>query len=158
MQCLKFSIIVSGLFCLVAVAPATAQDHAHHENAVTATATAPTPAQRWPTDAPLRAGMANIRTSVEALRYVEVNDISREEALAEVAMIDQSIGHIIANCKLDPDADAALHDVIAKLIHGSAGLRSDLKDKAAMAELRAALLEYQRLFVDPDWNSPTPVE
>lgn len=156
MQCLKVSIIISGLFCLGAVAPATAQDHAHHENSDTATA--PTPAQRWPTDAPLRAGMANVRTSVEALRYVEVNNISREEALAEVAMIDQSIDHIMANCKLDPDADAALHGVIAKLIHGSAGLKSDLKDAAAIAELRAALLEYQRLFNDPDWRWEPAVE
>ncbi|MFZ2236207.1 MAG: hypothetical protein WBP11_04275 [Dokdonella sp.] len=156
MQCLKFSIVISGLFCLGAVAPAAAQEHEQHENMVVASPQAP--AQGWATDAPLRAGMANIRTSVEALRYLQRGDISRQHALAEVAMIDQSIDHIIANCKLDPDADAVLHQVIAKLVHGSAGLKSDLMDKAAMASLRAALLDYQRLFDDPDWSSDSAVE
>lgn len=160
MQCLKFSIVISGLLCLGAVAPAAAQDHAQHENdvAVSASPQAPKPAQGWPTDAPLRAGMANIRTSVETLRHLEMGHMSRQQALSEVAMIDLSIVRIIANCKLDPDADAVLHQVIAKLVHGSAGLKSDLKDKAAMAELRAALLDYQRLFNDPGWDSPNAVE
>ncbi len=158
MQLLKFSIVISGLFCLGAVAPAVAQDHAQHEHEAVTSAAAQPPAQGWATDAPLRMGMANIRTSVEALRHLQRDHMSRQQALAEVAMIDQSIDHIIANCKLDPDADAVLHQVIAKLVHGSAGLKSDLKDKAAMASLRAALLDYQRLFDDPDWNSSTAVE
>lgn len=161
MQLLKFSIVISGLFCLGAVAPATAQDHAQHEhdqheNVIAASPQAP--AQGWATDAPLRMGMANIRTSVEALRHLAMGHMSREQALAEIAMIDQSIDHIFANCKLDPDADAVLHQVIAKLIHGSAGLKSDLKDKSVMAELRAGLLDYQRLFDDPDWDSRAAVE
>lgn len=155
MQYLKLSIVISGLFCLGVVGPATAQDHAQHqhdqhENVVTASS--PTPAQGWATDAPLRMGMANIRTSVEALRHLEMGHMSRQQALAEVDMIDQSIQHIFANCKLDANADAVLHQVLAKLVHGSAGLKSDLQDKAAMASLRAALLDYQRLFNDPDWS------
>ncbi len=158
MHCLRFSIVISGLFCLGAVAPAAAQDHAQHEQEVAASASPQAPAQGWPTDAPLRAGMANVRTSVEALRHLEMGHMSRQQALAEVGMIDQSIDHIIANCKLDPGADSVLHQVIAKLVHGSAGLKSDLKDKAAMAELRAALLDYQRLFNDPGWDSRNAVE
>lgn len=156
MKCQEFAFVMAGLFCLGAVAPTAAQDHAHHKDAVAASA--PMPAQRWATDAPLRTGMANIRTAVEALRHLEMGHMSRQQALAEVAMIDQSIGHIIANCKLDPAADAALHGVIAKLLHGSAGLKSDLNDASAIAELRAALLEYQRLFNDPGWSSNPAVE
>lgn len=156
MQGHRFSVVMAGLFCLGAVVPVAAQDHPRHDHADSATV--PTPAQRWATDAPLRAGMANIRTAVEALRYLEMGNISREQALAEVAMVDQSIAHIIANCKLDPAADAALHGVIAKLLHGSAGMKSDLNDASAMAELRAALLEYQRLFDDPSWTANTAVE
>lgn len=155
MQYLKLSIAISGLICLGAVAPVSAQDHAQHEhdlheNVVAASAQAP--AQGWATDAPLRMGMANIRASVEALRHLEMGHMSRQQALAEVGMIDQSIQHIFANCKLDADADAVLHQVLAKLVHGSAGLKSDLKDKTAMASLRAGLLDYQRLFNDPEWS------
>ena len=82
MQCLKFSIVLSGLFCLSAVAPASAQDHAQHEHESAVAASAPTPAQGWPTDVPLRAGMANIRTSVEAMRHLERGNISRQQVLA----------------------------------------------------------------------------
>ena len=150
MQSHRFLIIMAGLFCLGAVAPAAAQDHTHHEQAVAAST--PTPAQPWATDAPLRAGMASIHASIEALRQLEADHMSDNQALAEIAMIDQSIDHIIANCKLEPEADAALHDVLAKLIHGSAGMKSDLKDEAAMLELRAALIDYQRLFDDPRYS------
>ncbi len=161
MHYLKLSIVISGLFCLGAVAPVAAQgqvQHEHDQHQTVVAASPQAPAQGWATDAPLRTGMANIRTSVEALRHLQMGHMSRQQALAEVGMIGQSIDHIIANCKLDPDADAVLHQVIAKLIHGSAGLKSDLKDKAAMASLRAALLDYQQLFDDPSWNSRTTVE
>ena len=150
MQGHRFSLIMAGLFCLGAVAPAAAQDHRHHEQAVAAST--PTTTQPWATDAPLRAGMASIHASIEALRQLEAGHMSDNQALAEVAMIDQSIDLIIANCKLEPKADAALHGVLAKLIHGSAGMKSDLNDEAAMIELRAALIDYQRLFDDPTYS------
>ncbi len=131
--------------------PAAAQDHAHHATA--APASAPAPARRWATDAPLRKGMADIRGAVQALAHYEMGHMGQEQALAQVSTIDQSIGYIVANCTLDPQADVALHGIIARLAQGTATLKADPKDMAAIATLRSALESYPRLFDDPDWNA-----
>lgn len=69
------------------------------------------------------------------------------------SQIDHSISHIVANCKLDSQADAALHGIIAKLAQGTAALKADPNDMAAITTLRSALRDYPRLFDDPGWSA-----
>lgn len=154
MQAQILSAALAALLGLGVVAPASAQEHAHHATAVAATP-AQAPAQRWATDAPLRKGMADIRVAVQALAHYEMGHMGTEQALAQATAIEQSIGDIVANCKLDPQADAVLHGIIAKLAQGTAALKADPKDMAAIATLRAALQDYSRLFDDPDWKTDT---
>lgn len=139
-------IAAAALAMAAAFAPAAAQDHAHH--AIAAAAQAPVDGQRHATDAPLRKGMADIRAAVDALGHYERGHMSADQALAEVATIERSIGGIIANCKLDPQADAALHGIIGMLGQGIAALKADPRDMAAIAQLRKALQDYARLFDD----------
>jgi hypothetical protein len=129
-----------------AFAPAAAQDHAHH--ATNAEAQAPVEGQRHATDTPLRKGMADIRVAVGALGHYERGHMSTEQALSEIATIERSIGYIVANCKLAPQADAALHGIIGALGQGIAALKADPRDMAAIAQLRKALRDYARLFDD----------
>ncbi len=133
------------------VAPAVAQDHAHHATAVDVTT--PALAQRWAADAPLRKGMADIRGAVKALAHYEMGHMGQEQALVQATTINQSIGYIVANCNLGPQADVALHGIIARLARGTAALKADPKDMSAIATLRSALEEYPRLFDDPEWNT-----
>lgn len=184
MRTYVLSAVIAGLLGLGVMAPAAAQDHAHHapaaatpapdhaqhaseavpapqhahdhaQHAPDAAAT-PAPAQRWATDAPLRKGMADIRGAVQALGHYEMGHMGPEQALQQVATIEQSIGYLIANCKLDPQADAALHGIIGQLGQGIAALKADPQDLAAIATLRSALQEYPRLFDDPDWPRDAP--
>lgn len=182
MRTYVLSAVIAGLLGLGAMAPAVAQDHAHHapaaatpapdhaqhaseaapapqhahDHAQHAAGATPTPAQRWATDAPLRKGMADIRGAVQALGHYEMGHMGPEQALQQVATIEQSIGYLIANCKLDPQADAALHGIIGQFGQGIAALKANPQDLAAIATLRSALQEYPRLFADPDWPRDAP--
>lgn len=151
MQAHVLSITLAVLLGLGVMAPTGAQDHAHHAT----TAPAPAPAKRWATDAPLRKGMGDIRVAVQALAHHEMGHMGTEQALAQASTIEQSIGYLVANCKLDPQADAALHGIIAGLAQGTAALKADPKDMAAIATLRTALRDYPRLFDDPGWKTDT---
>lgn len=151
------SRVVVALLCALAapsVLPAAAQDHvAHH-------ATPPTtaPAKRWASDAPLRKGMAEIRAAVDALGHYEHGHIGPEQAATLATRVETQVAYLIANCTLEPQADAALHAIIARLLRGAAALKAAPQDRAAVATLRQALQDYAQHFDDPGWTTAEPEE
>ena len=135
-----------------ALLPATAlaQHAGHGDHAAHATheASAPASGQRYASDAPLRKGMGEIRGAVAALGHYEHGHMNQQQALATVGIIERSIGDIVANCKLEPEADHALHGVLAKLGRGIAAIKADPNDKSALVPLREAVADYSKLFDD----------
>ena len=65
---------------LVAPLPALAQ-HGHGEHAAHAPSPVLAEGERWATDAPLRIGMAKIRTAVDALQHYERGHMGPEQAV-----------------------------------------------------------------------------
>lgn len=120
-----------------------------HENHAPTAAPQEIPAQRYATDAPLRKGMAQIRSAVDALGHYERGHMNAEQAVTFATTIQEQVAYLIANCKLDPDADAALHGIIAKLGAGAAALKTDPANLAAIPPMREALVDYERTFDDP---------
>jgi len=139
----------------IAAPYASAQDqHAAHAQAHhhPAAADAPSvPAKRWAVDAPLRAGMGKIRAAVESLGHHEMGHLDKKQVVTLAAEIDAQVQYLIANCKLDPKADAALHGIIGPLLAGAKALRDHPQEAAPVAMMRAALNDYPRYFDDPDW-------
>ncbi len=151
-------------------APAHAQSTAHHDHAAHAAPAKPAtakpaaaksatakpaaaPTQRWATDAPLRAGMRNLREATETLNHYQMghlDDVQRDNA---VEKIDAAIKDMFANCKLEPEADAALHRLLAKFIAGANAARAGKFSKVELMQMQEALALYPGEFVD-DWSSP----
>lgn len=125
---------------------AVAQEHGH---AHPAAAAAHAPAQRYATDATLRAQMQGIRSAVAGLEHYEHGHMGPEQALLLAGQVEDAVRIIIANCKLPPDADAALHAIIVPLVQNAAALKQDPKNLAAIAPMREALAVYARQFDDP---------
>jgi hypothetical protein len=145
-------VLTAALIVALATAPALAQStHAHAQPAV---GHAPAPAQRWATDAPLRAGMRSLREATETLNHYQMghlDDVQRDNA---VAKIDAAIQDMIAHCKLKPEADAALHGLLVKFIAGANAARAGRFGKAELAPMQDALTLYPQLFDDAEWNTP----
>jgi len=118
--------------------------HAHHAAGPDAAAERALHA----TDAPLRAGMLRIRDLLSAPRPA---DTAAAKQLADG--IDGEVQRLFAQCQLEPAADAALHDVLALLLAGSAGLRADAADDHAWSKLREALALYPRRFDDAGFGA-----
>jgi hypothetical protein len=134
--------------------PAAAQSAAHHDHAAhTGHAVRPQiPAQRWATDAPLRAGMRDLREATAALHHYamgHLDDVQRDHA---VEQIDAAINNMIAHCKLEPEADAALHGLLATFIAGANAARAGTFGKTELAPMQDALARYPRMFDDPGWS------
>jgi len=143
-------LLLAAIVATTAMASLPAQAQHSHQHPAPAVAQA-TPAQRWATDAPLRAGMAKIRTAVDALQHYERGHMGPEQAVELATQIQQQIAYLVANCKLEPQADAALHVIIAQLGAGAQALKDNPADLGAIPPMRQALQHYPRQFNDPGW-------
>ena len=151
--------VVGVLLCAMAVSPvlpAVAQDHAAHH--ATPPAAAAVHGQRWASDAALRKGMAEIRAAVGALQHYQHGHIGPEQAATLATRVEAQVAYLVANCTLEPQADTALHAIIARLLQGTAALKADPTDLGAVATLRQALQDYPRQFDDPGWTTAEPEE
>lgn len=142
---------------LMAAAPfAFAQEghdtHAHGHDAHAAAEAVPAPEKRWAVDAPLQAGMAKIRAAVDSLAHHEKGHLDAAQVTTLATTIEEQVQYLIANCKLDPKADAALHGIIGDLLAGAKALKDKPADAAPVATLRAALADYPKYFDDPAWS------
>jgi hypothetical protein len=122
-----------------------AQDHAAH-HPLPAVAPTPDSIQRWTADATLRRNMRGIRAAVEALDHYQHGHMGPEQAMTVATKIEGHVNEIIAQCQLPPDADAALHAILAPLMSGAASLKSDPKRLDVIPPMREALEQYERQF------------
>ena len=101
--------------------------------------------KKWPTDAPLREGMENIRSALGShMKY---------EALA--AKVSTEVAGIVQNCKLEPEADAQLHLVIADIMGGVEALEGKVKGetrRAGAEKIARALNAYGEHFDHAGWK------
>jgi hypothetical protein len=116
--------------------------------------------KKWETDIALREAMGNIRQELAAsLHEIHGNRLSNKEyddswrRRSSVGLSD-----IVANCKLEPKADAQLHLIVAELLEGAeqmAGKITKVKRQSGAVGVIGALDKYSTYFDDPGFK-PIP--
>lgn len=151
---LSFAICLALLLPL----PALAGEHAHAETADQHAHAAASPAQdaaapatRWQPDAPLSRGMQRVRAATAALEHGEHGHLDAAQVQGIAAELRAAVDEMFANCRLDPEPDAALHPLLARVLGASRALAGGEFDQAALDELRAVLARYPELFEDAAW-------
>lgn len=147
-------LISAGTLGLAGLAPlASAAEQGHDHGHATAK---PLPhGQRWQTDAPLREGMGQIREAfAPQIALVHNNKLTPDQYKELAAKTEAQVGNVVANCKLPPDADAALHGILAQIGEGTEAMagKSKMKPRDGALKVVAALDTYQRTFDHPGWK------
>lgn len=127
--------------------PSNEQLHADevlHNHASPATA-GTAPEGGWASDAPLRQGMQAILVAVVAA----VRDAGEGKRLASELRVQ--IRYLFANCKLEPQADVALHVILAELLQSAQRLESGASATEEHGALHSALKAYGQGFQHPGW-------
>lgn len=138
---------------LCAALPAIAQhNHDEHESHAATTSPIAIPAQRYATDAPLREGMSRIHGALDELAHYEMGHMPQSMAVERVDTIKAATDSIFANCKLAPEADAALHGMLVPLLNGIQAFQKDPADTSTIDAMRNAVADYPRVFDVPDWR------
>lgn len=146
-------VLTLGLIALLAtpVAAPAARQHAHP--APTTAPAASAPAHGYATDATLRQQMRVIRTEVAAIASAQQRG-EVQPVVQGAARIIAAVNTIIVNCKLPPDSDTALHEIIGPILQHAAALKAHPAGAGAVVGLRHELASYAREFSDPGFAVP----
>ena len=135
------------------LAARSAHDHDHGAAAVTLQLNA---GQKWETDAPLRAGMGEIRQAMAgSLQAIHTHKMSAKAYDGLAKKVQSAVGQIVAQCKLPPAADAQLHLVIADLLVGADQMAGKVKGAPRVdgaVKVIGALKAYGTYFDDPGFR------
>ncbi|HRP71259.1 MAG TPA: DnrO protein [Luteimonas sp.] len=113
---------------------------------------------RWQPDAPLIEGMSRVRTAIAGLQHAgPAQHPDAATVTARTADVDAAIEYMFANCSLDTEPDIALHAILARLMAGTQALNGNPADTSPVADMAAAVDNYEQLFDDPDSSAaPAP--
>lgn len=126
----------------------SAQDHHTHPTSV------PAPAEPWPSDAPLRAGMDGIAQAYRNAREAQAAGTFNADSAAILnGTVQERTAYMFANCELEPDADAALHVLLARLGEGAAKTNDAQTVGAGLDAMGEALQHYPHYFAHAGWES-----
>lgn len=108
----------------------------------------------WPTDEPLRQAMGEINQAMaKALPAIHRQAFGDGEYQALAATVRERVAYVVDHCKLEAQADAMLHLVIADLLAGAEvmdGKTANPRHDGAV-RVRAALKAYGKYFRHPGW-------
>ena len=109
--------------------------------------------RKWATDDALRGGMTRIRGLVAPqLGAAHAGKLSATQYTALAGGVEKEVGGIVANCKLEPKADAMLHVVIGEIVAGTdamAGKTAGVAPAQGLVQVATAVNDYARHFQHP---------
>ena len=111
------------------------------------------PARRWTPDAPLSRGMQRVRAATATLEHGSHGHLDDGQVRNIAAELTSAVEMMFAECKLEPEPDAALHPLLARVLVASHALSESGYDADALADLQAVLARYPLLFDDPAWSA-----
>ena len=156
----KWTLLTTAVAVLAMAAalsvPVLAQTAAHDHGAATTHKLALDQGRKWATDEPLRAGMGRIRGLVEPqLGAAHAGKLTPAQYRELATQIETEVGGIVANCKLEPKADAMLHLVIADVGEGTdamAGKSAKVRPALGLVKVAQAVNQYGSHFDHPGFK------
>ena len=131
--------------------PAAAADHHHHDHGAPAKLSLDK-GRKWATDAALRKAMEALRAELSARHDAAIGKALKPEDHAALGgFIERQVAGIVAECKLEPKADAMLHLVIADLGEAAEQLKGAKRSEGLHKAVKA-VNDYGRHFDHPGWK------
>ncbi len=147
--------IATLLIAVAITAPAiAAEDHRTHPSSAHAQLSL-NHGSKWATDEPLRTGMTKIRTSLTGkLPLIHSGEMSAADYSTLGTAVHSEITTIIAQCKLDPQADAMLHIVLSGLLAGANAMqgKGEITPASGAHKIIESLNAYGEYFNHPGWT------
>ena len=112
--------------------------------------------KKWATDAPLRKSMLEIRAALAAKQEgIHKGTLTPADYKGLGTAIEAQVATIVAECKLEPAADANLHVIVAELIAGADAMQGKSTTRPAKGAVQAvqSVNRYGEYFDHPGWKA-----
>ena len=112
--------------------------------------------KKWATDQPLRTSMGEIRKALAAKQEaIHKGTLTSPDYQMLAATVDAQVATIVAECKLEPEADANLHLIVAELLAGAESMQGKSANKPAAGAMLTvqAVNRYGQYFDHPGWKA-----
>ncbi|HCE29208.1 MAG TPA: hypothetical protein DET46_11035 [Comamonadaceae bacterium] len=113
--------------------------------------------KKWGTDDALRKAMSGIQTSVtQTLPAAHAGKASAADYDAFGKDVTAQVTYMVENCKLDPQADAQLHIIVADLMAGveaAQGKHGEKKRASGVVKVAQAANAYGKHFDHAGWKA-----
>lgn len=150
----KFPFLLLAMTMALSANIHAADAHHGHEHGSPAPVLRLDAGKPWPTDEPLRQAMGEINQAMaKALPTIHRQAFGDGEYQALAATVRERVAYVVEHCKLEAQADAMLHLVIADLLAGAEimdGKTANPRHDGAV-RVRAALKAYGKYFRHPGW-------
>ena len=148
------AVVVATVCALGPAVPAFAADEHHHAAGEPAKLTL-NAGKKWATDAPLRKNMTEIRAALAAKHAgIHKGTLTPGDYKALGTLVEARVASIVAECKLDPAADANLHLIVGELVASADAMqgKAQATPSAGAAQAVRAVNDYGRFFNHPGWK------
>ena len=112
--------------------------------------------EKWATDKHLRKAMGRIRDGMNpSIQEIHRGELATAKYAALAKLANDEVAYMVANCKLEPKADAQLHVLIAEILEGADAMACKSKQvtrQQGAAKVIGALENYGTYFDDPSWK------
>lgn len=132
----------------------TSEHDAHQHEGHAASALSLNQGAKWHSDAPLRQGMQSINDAViNAVPDFHRDALTKPDAEKLASHINKQVEYLVANCKLEPQADAVLHVFIGDLLAGADELAKQPLSMQGLPRIVGVLQQYPNYFDQPGWKA-----
>jgi hypothetical protein len=160
MNAMKTWGLTIALAAAAACAPAAfAAGDAHSHDEAGAAKLALDHGRKWDTDGPLRDGMGRIRTlAADGVAKAHAGKMTPAQYTELARKVELEVAGIVTNCKLEPQADAMLHLVLAGIGEGTDAMagKGRLTPEQGLVRVAGAANDYGRFFDHPGYQ-PIPL-
>lgn len=133
-------------------AETNAADHSHGHDEHAAAGLSLDQGKKWQTDAPLRQGMLSIKdAAMKAAGAFHHDALTKPDAEKLAKHVNDQVAYLVANCKLEPQADATLHVLIGEMLQGAEILSKKPLSADGLPKIIKTLQMYPDYFNHPGW-------
>lgn len=147
---MKAFLILTAL-SFVFIGQSYAAENSHHSHGGSSNASEVKPDKKFIADEALKERMNSILSAMQKLNKTGSASEKKKEVITTGGRVESVVQDIFKSCKLAPDADAAIHPILAEILEG-ANLLKKGDEKNGHERIHKALLKYGDNFEHSGWN------
>ena len=151
---MKAFLILTAL-SFVFIGQSYAAENSHHSHGGSSNASEVKPDKKFIADEALKERMNSILSAMQKLNKTGSASEKKKKVVTTGGRVESVVQDIFKSCKLAPDADAAIHPILAEILEGAYLLKKG-DEKNGHERIHKALLKYGDNFEHSGWNHSHP--